>query len=61
MYNTGITFKTGRVNARADIPSVLDLVQSGRLHPERVTTKLIQWDEAAEAYDDPSAKVVVVR
>lgn len=61
MYNTGITFRTGRVNARADIPSVLDLVQSGRLQPERVTTKLIQWDEAAEAYDDPSAKVVVVR
>jgi len=61
MYYTGITFKTGRVNARAHMPEVLDLVQSGRLHPERLTTRVATWEEAPEALADPSAKVVIMR
>lgn len=61
MYTTGVTFRTGRVNARAEIHHVIDLVQSGRLSPERLTTKLVGWDEAPEAFIDPSAKVVVLR
>jgi alcohol dehydrogenase len=61
MYRTGVTFKTGRVNAHAVFPRVLDLVQSGRLHPERLTTRLARWDDAAEAFLDTSAKVVVTR
>lgn len=61
MYTTGVTFRTGRVNARAEITHVIDLVQGGRLHPERLTTKWAGWDDAAKAFLDPSVKVVVLR
>jgi len=61
MYARGVTLHTGLINARATIPSVLSLIQSGRLQPERITTCVAQWDDAAEALLDPSAKVVVVR
>jgi len=61
MYRTGVTFKTGRVNAQAETPHVLELVKSGRLHPERLTTKLAAWDDAAEAFVEPAVKVVVSR
>ncbi len=61
MYATGVTFRTGRANARADIPEILALVQSGRLKPERITTKLAHWSDASEALLDRSAKVVIVR
>ena len=61
MYTTGVAFKTGRVNARADMSHVLDLVQSGRLHPERLTTRVAGWDDAPEALANPSAKIVIVR
>lgn len=61
MYTTGITFKTGRVNARACLPAVLALVESGRLQPERLTTRTAAWDDAAEAFSEPSTKLVVLR
>lgn len=48
-YVKGITFHTGRVHARPVIPAVLDLVASGRLHPELVTTRVAAWDEAPDA------------
>jgi alcohol dehydrogenase len=61
MYATGVTFHTGRVNARVEIPEILSLVESGRLKPERITTKLASWKDASEALFDRSAKVVIVR
>ena len=61
MYATGMTFRTGRANVQADIPEIIALVQSGRLQPERITTKLAHWEDASEALFDSSAKVVVVR
>lgn len=61
MYDGDITFKTGRANARALIPKVLDLVCAGRLRPERITTRLAAWDDAPEALGDPSTKVVIAR
>jgi len=61
MYRTGITFKTGRVHAHAETPHVLELVQSGRLKPEQLTTKLAAWDDAAEAFLEPAVKLVVAR
>jgi alcohol dehydrogenase len=61
MYNTGVTFRTGRVNARSHMPNVVELVESGKLHPELVTTRVAAWDEAPEALLDPSVKVVVLR
>ncbi len=49
MYTKCITFKTGRAHARAAIPHVLALAASGELQPERVTTRIVGWGDAAEA------------
>ncbi len=48
MYTKGITFKTGRANARPAMPHVLSLAATGALHPELVTTRTIAWHDAAE-------------
>jgi threonine dehydrogenase-like Zn-dependent dehydrogenase len=61
MYGTGLTFVTGRVDSRAVLPEVLALVASGKLRPERITTLVASWRDAAEAMLDPSVKVVVAR
>jgi threonine dehydrogenase-like Zn-dependent dehydrogenase len=49
MYTKGITFRTGRVHAREAIPHVLELAAAGLIEPERVTTRVIPWDDAAAA------------
>jgi threonine dehydrogenase-like Zn-dependent dehydrogenase len=49
MYTKGITFKTGRANARAAMPHVLELAASGAFHPELVTTRVVGWGDAADA------------
>jgi threonine dehydrogenase-like Zn-dependent dehydrogenase len=49
MYTKGITFKTGRANARTDMPHVLELTASGAFHPELVTTRVVGWKDAADA------------
>ncbi|OIN78860.1 zinc-dependent alcohol dehydrogenase [Mycobacterium malmoense] len=61
MYSKGITFHTGRVHARAVIPSVLDLVASGRFDPAVVTSAVVPWDDAATALAEPPTKLVVAR
>ena len=49
MYTKGITFKTGRANARTAMPHVLDLAASGALHPELVTSSVVAWADAPAA------------
>jgi threonine dehydrogenase-like Zn-dependent dehydrogenase len=49
MYTKGITFKTGRANARPAIGHVLELAASGALRPELVTTRVVGWADAAGA------------
>lgn len=49
MYTKGITFRTGRANARQAMPHVLELAASGALRPELVTTNVVTWSEAPEA------------
>lgn len=61
MYSRGITFKTGRVHARAIIPEVLRLVESGKLRPELVTGQVVPWDDAAEALATHTTKTVIQR
>jgi threonine dehydrogenase-like Zn-dependent dehydrogenase len=61
MYTRGIDFRTGRVNARAVIPHVLELVRAGRLRPELVTSATVPWDDAPEALASLEAKTVIVR
>ena len=61
MYTTGVTLTTSRVSARAAIPSVLELIASGRLHPELVTSQVVDWADAADALAHHTHKTVVVR
>lgn len=61
MYTRGITFRTGRVNARAVIPHVLDLVATGALRPELVTSAVVEWASADTALAELAAKTVVTR
>jgi threonine dehydrogenase-like Zn-dependent dehydrogenase len=61
MYTNGITFRTGMAHARRDLPAVLDLVASGRLHPELVTGVVADWADAPEALAELSDKTVIRR
>jgi threonine dehydrogenase-like Zn-dependent dehydrogenase len=49
MYIKIVTFETGRVHARPAIPKVLDLAAGGNFHPEQVTSRVVEWDEAPAA------------
>jgi threonine dehydrogenase-like Zn-dependent dehydrogenase len=49
MYTKGITFRTGRAHVREAMPHVLELADAGKLRPERVTSRVVQWSDAAEA------------
>jgi threonine dehydrogenase-like Zn-dependent dehydrogenase len=61
MWSRGVRFHTGPSNARAHMPQVLALVQTGRIHPELVTSEVVPWDDAAEALAHPSLKPLMVR
>lgn len=61
MYLGGWTLSTGLANARADLPAVMELVSSGRLRPEVVTTVRADWDDAPTAFLKRATKVVVER
>jgi alcohol dehydrogenase len=65
MYVRNATLHVGRTHARALMPDVLDLIASGRLRPERVTTCVAALDEAPSALsehvrDPRSVKTVLV-
>jgi threonine dehydrogenase-like Zn-dependent dehydrogenase len=61
MYTSGVTLTTSRVSARAAIPDVLGLIASGRLHPELVTARVVDWGDAADALAEHTHKTVVGR
>ncbi len=61
MYLRDGTYSAGRPSVRPHIPRVLELLERGEIHPERVVSKLIAWDDAAEALMEPSLKPVVTR
>jgi threonine dehydrogenase-like Zn-dependent dehydrogenase len=62
MYTKGITFHTGRANAREAIPHVLELAASGALHPEKVTSSVVGWSDAAAALAEGGwTKLVIER
>ncbi len=61
MYPTGVTFKTGRVQARPIIPTILELVRNERIQPEKVPSALVPWEDAPEALRDPPTKLVIAR
>jgi threonine dehydrogenase-like Zn-dependent dehydrogenase len=61
MYTLGIRCCFGRCHAAALLPEVVDLIEAGRLRPEAVTTRIVDWDAAADAWPAPAIKLVVRR
>jgi threonine dehydrogenase-like Zn-dependent dehydrogenase len=61
MYTRGITFVTGRINARRDLPVALGLLANGALDLASVATKVVPWDQAPEAWAEPAPKLVISR
>ena len=61
MYGNGVTLHVGRANARPPMPALLRLIADGAIDPEHVTSKTVDWDDAADAMNDPPTKLVVTR
>jgi alcohol dehydrogenase len=61
MYTLGIRFFVGRCHAAALLPEVTALIAGGRLRPDAVTTRVVDWSEAADAWLEPAIKLVVRR
>lgn len=61
MYTTGLTLRASRAPARALMPRVLELIAEGRFDPTLVTTKVVGWDDAADALMEAPAKLIVAR
>ena len=61
MYTTGVTLITGRAMARATMPAVIERIVGGDLHPERITSNVVPWEQAAEAVADAQTKLVIER
>ena len=57
----GLTFHTSRVHSRTTFPEALACMACGRFHPERVTSRVLPFTEAADAMTDPGPKIVFVR
>jgi alcohol dehydrogenase len=49
MYTKGITFTTGRVSAREAMPRVLELAAAGAIEPQRITSRVVAWEDADTA------------
>jgi len=61
LYTLGIRFFTGRAHAAALLPEVMPLIEQGRLRPQEVTTRVVDWEEAPATYGEPAIKLVVRR
>lgn len=61
MYTLGIRFFIGRAHAVALLPEVMPLIAAGKLNPQHVTTRVVPWQDAAEAWLEPAIKLVVTR
>lgn len=61
LYTLGIAFHTGRAHSAPMLPEVVDLVAGGRLDPGAITTSVVDWDDAAEHFVEPTIKLVIAR
>lgn len=60
MYTRGVRFVTGRVNARAVIPEILDVIAGGcDLSP--AVDRVVAWDDAPSAWPAMTGKTVFAR
>ncbi|MFN8150164.1 MAG: alcohol dehydrogenase catalytic domain-containing protein [Solirubrobacterales bacterium] len=51
MFGRNVSLRVSRSDARAEIPAVLELMSSGKLRPELVTTQLAPIDDAVSALE----------
>ncbi|MBI4202442.1 MAG: alcohol dehydrogenase catalytic domain-containing protein [Chloroflexi bacterium] len=49
-YTLDLTYKVGRCPARRYIEQLIPLLQTGRIHPERIITHVLPLDQAPEGY-----------
>jgi threonine dehydrogenase-like Zn-dependent dehydrogenase len=61
LYTLGIELHFGRAHSASLLPDVVALVADGRLHPEIVTTDVVDWEDAPERFLDPAVKLIVER
>jgi alcohol dehydrogenase len=61
MYGTGMTFETGRAHVRAEMPAVLTEITAGCFDPSAVTTRVVDFADAADAFLVPTTKLVLTR
>ena len=61
MYTLGIHLHVGRCHAAALLPEVMELIGAGRLRPEAVTTRVVDWEDAPSAFLEPAIKLIVRR
>jgi threonine dehydrogenase-like Zn-dependent dehydrogenase len=61
LYTLGIRFFIGRAHSVALLPQVMPLIESGRLRPQAVTTRVVAWEEAPQAFVEPAIKLIVRR
>ena len=61
MYGVGITLRVSRVNVRAEMPDCVAHVAAGHFHPEHVITRRVRFEDAHEAFGDPTIRVAFVR
>ncbi|MBL8956782.1 MAG: alcohol dehydrogenase catalytic domain-containing protein [Myxococcaceae bacterium] len=60
MYTRGMTFVTGRVDLRRDLPAGIELAQKG-WDLKTVATRVVDWEHAPQAWLEPSPKLVIKR
>lgn len=61
MYTLGIRFLVGRCHAAALLPEVVPLIEAGTLRPGIITTRVVDWEAAADAWLEPAIKLVIRR
>jgi len=61
MYVMNTTFVTGRIHARRDAPAVLALIAAGTLDVAPVTTRIVPFDDAADALGEDYTKLIFAR
>ena len=61
LYTLGIRFSIGRAHSVALLPQAMTLIEAGRLRPEEVTTRVVDWNDAPRAFLEPAIKLIVRR
>lgn len=58
MYGIGMSLNVSRAELRMEMPKVIEHVRCGHIHPDKVITHVVNFDEAVEAIFGPTIKVV---